>query len=81
MQLTNWLHNFCTLACDLGHKWVGQTGKVRTFRDKASLFAEVYFCAGIGQRFFLSPILDTVLQRGLLGLTGTLRDRGISPGQ
>ena len=66
----NWLHVLYVLAYDFYNKWVGWTGKVRTFRDKARLSAGVGYCAGLGEQFFLSCILGMALQRELMGLNG-----------
>lgn len=55
----NWFRNLHALACDFGHKWVGQTGEVR---DKIGLFTEAHYCAGIREGFFLSSVLDIVLR-------------------
>lgn len=77
----NWFHNLCALACDFGHKWVGQTGEVR---DKIRLFTEAHYCTGIEEGFFLSSVLDTVLRGDWRGqsksLNGSLNGQAKSQG-
>lgn len=66
----NWCHILYVLSCDFFNKWMGQTGKVRTFRDKARLSAGLHYCAGLGKQLILSCILGIALKKGLMSLNG-----------
>jgi len=77
MQLTGSTSCY-VLSYDFSNKWVGQTGKIRTFKAEARLSAGIRYRAGLGQRFFLCCIPGIVLQRGLMGLNGqTKRQRNL----
>lgn len=69
-HVVNWCHILYVLSCDFCNTCVGQTGKARTFRDKARLSAGVCYCASLGKQLILSCILGITLQKGLMGLNG-----------